>query len=719
MTNAPAIHQSGDADNGQGAATPLSAVSDITAAALVLADRGLAVFPVQRDKKPLPGSRGFKDASTDPAEVARLFALPGAESVAIATGPASGVWVLDVDLPKKPGDPDGRQTLRDLEDQHGPLPFTWRQRTGSGGRHYFFRWPEGGEPIRNTAGTKLGPRLDVRGEGGYIVAPPSPHPSGDCYAWERGFAPWEMELSDASAWLLEMVRTPAERPPLAIVKPQSGGCTPYGRAALEREAERVRTAPQGQRNHAVNASAFSLGQLVAGGALDRATVEAELMTSARACGLPDFEASRTIASGLNSGMAEPRTARERAEASGGVPPVSIPTAPRMDGPSPFTVADWQSLRVGWMLEQEPPPLKWLFRDRLLSGDLGFLVGAQGVGKSTLCLHMAAAVTTGRDVFQGELVPARRGRVLMVLAEDRPEVVHHRFRKVALSLFEHEPDAQREFADGLLFLSGIGGRLRLVETVMGVVQETQGFRDLLKLAKSVPDLAMIALDPLARLFGGNENDNAAATVFAELLERLGNETGAAVLCTAHVAKGASKGKNGAFDLTSALHMDAMRGASAFSGAARFQVNVTDLPPDYARREMRDPVASRGEYLALRCCKVSNGPPGDPFFLRRKPGGVFGRVLVEKTEEEAAIEDQAAAWVLAEVERREKAGEEPMTARQFGRLATKIGKEIPGVTEASVGRSIEGLCHGGRLHRVSRKGANRKMQEVLATPRTSPN
>lgn len=278
--------------------------------AVGLAGRGWPVFPCRIDKRPAT-KHGFKDASNDSAEVDRLFRLPGAESIGIATGPSSGLWVLDVDLP------DGPQSLRALQDQHGPLPFTWRQRTGSGGRHYFFRWPEGGEPIRNSVRTKLGPGLDVRGEGGYVVVAPSPHPSGNAYAWERGFSPEEMELADAPDWLLELVRPakPAKRPrhSQAIVRPQSGGCTRYGRAALEAETDRVRTAPEGQRNQELNRAAFAVGQLVAGGELDRATVEAELKTAARVCGLSDAEVVRTIASGMASGMALPRQASPKQE----------------------------------------------------------------------------------------------------------------------------------------------------------------------------------------------------------------------------------------------------------------------------------------------------------------------------------------------------------------------------------------------------------------------
>jgi hypothetical protein len=84
-------------------------------------------------------------------------------NIAIATGEGSGVWVLDID-----GD-EGEQTLRKLEAEHGALPSSIEVITARG-RHIYFQWPA--HPIRNSAG-KIAPGIDVRGEGGYVLVPPS------------------------------------------------------------------------------------------------------------------------------------------------------------------------------------------------------------------------------------------------------------------------------------------------------------------------------------------------------------------------------------------------------------------------------------------------------------------------------------------------------------------------------------------------------------------
>ena len=109
---------------------------------------------------------GLRDASSEPEIVASWF-QQSRLNLGIATGAVSGIIVLDID-PRH----DGDETLATLEQEHGPLPPTWRFLTGGGGEHILFRHP--GAPVPNSAG-KVGPGIDVRGDGGYIVAPPSQH----------------------------------------------------------------------------------------------------------------------------------------------------------------------------------------------------------------------------------------------------------------------------------------------------------------------------------------------------------------------------------------------------------------------------------------------------------------------------------------------------------------------------------------------------------------
>lgn len=171
-------------------------------AALGLAARGLLVFPCRpRGKAPLT-ARGCLDATTEAGRIDSWWAVWPNANLAVATGAASGVFVIDVD------DDEGEASLRRLEDEHGALPATVEVITGRG-RHLYFRVPGKGQ-IRNSAG-KLGEGLDVRGEHGYVMVPPSIHPSGRPYRWSVDTAG---TFADPPAWLVEsLVSTSKEGTP--------------------------------------------------------------------------------------------------------------------------------------------------------------------------------------------------------------------------------------------------------------------------------------------------------------------------------------------------------------------------------------------------------------------------------------------------------------------------------------------------------------------------
>lgn len=159
--------------------------------ALKYAGLGWPVFALQpKDKVPLKGSRGFKDAATSEILITRAWDDHPDANIGMATGKTAGAWVLDIDGEK------GSQSLTAMENDIGPLPETLEQRTGSGGRHLFFRWPVARE-VRNKQ--SLRPGIDIRGEGGYIVLPPSIHPNGKEYSWPYG---QKMSIADIPpAWL--------------------------------------------------------------------------------------------------------------------------------------------------------------------------------------------------------------------------------------------------------------------------------------------------------------------------------------------------------------------------------------------------------------------------------------------------------------------------------------------------------------------------------------
>jgi hypothetical protein len=148
-----------------------AAAPSLLDAALDYAAHGLPVFPlIPRQKEPLPGSRGFKDATTNSATIRRLWLVID-RNIGIPTGTISGFWALDID-------PDGEAHIRRLEAEHGKLPVT-RTVTGRGGRHLWFRYVGS---IQCSV-ERVAPKIDVRGDGGYCIAPPSIHENGRRYEW--------------------------------------------------------------------------------------------------------------------------------------------------------------------------------------------------------------------------------------------------------------------------------------------------------------------------------------------------------------------------------------------------------------------------------------------------------------------------------------------------------------------------------------------------------
>lgn len=178
------------------ASLPIEPFSFIAEIAIGYARRGWSVFPLKPgSKEPYPGTQGFKDASNNEHTIRLLFQGKPDANIGIATGSASGIWVLDVD--KKSG---GVETLTDLIEKNGPLPQTLGVHTPTGGFHFYFTY-DPKRPKRSRA--NIAPGLDIRADGGYIVAPPSVHPNGGKYLWahEAGDAEASQEPTEAAAWL--------------------------------------------------------------------------------------------------------------------------------------------------------------------------------------------------------------------------------------------------------------------------------------------------------------------------------------------------------------------------------------------------------------------------------------------------------------------------------------------------------------------------------------
>jgi hypothetical protein len=268
--------------------------------ALALAACGWHVFPCAiGGKQPALQGNWQHLATTNRARIHRWW-THAPFNIGIACGP-SGLVVIDLDIPKDDGDTaaTGMESLTELCQLHGqPYPDDTFAVTTPRGTHLYFQAPA--SPVRNSA-SRLGPLIDIRGAGGYVVAPGS-RVGGRAY-----------EVADAArpaplpGWIASLLEDrPATAAARQLPAPGTPQAIPYVLAALRDETARVATARPSTRNDTLNRAAFSLGQLVAANLLPAVAVMTALANAAERCGLPGDEAHRTIRSGMASGVRHPR-----------------------------------------------------------------------------------------------------------------------------------------------------------------------------------------------------------------------------------------------------------------------------------------------------------------------------------------------------------------------------------------------------------------------------
>jgi hypothetical protein len=190
-------------------------MQNLMTTAILYAEKGFPVFPVHSiidgyctcwkpdcgapGKHPLT-PRGFHDGVIDVLQIEQWWKEHPKSNIGLVTGKTSGVWVLDID-PRHGGD----DSLIELEKKYGELPNTKVVLTGGGGRHIYFSYPS----FKVDCRTKLLPGIDVRGNGGYVLAPPSCHVSGRPYVWE--VSSWDHEFAPTPEWLLNYLHQPKFR----------------------------------------------------------------------------------------------------------------------------------------------------------------------------------------------------------------------------------------------------------------------------------------------------------------------------------------------------------------------------------------------------------------------------------------------------------------------------------------------------------------------------
>lgn len=272
------------------------------AEAIDLARAGFRVFPLRvRDKKPLEGFAWRDLASNDDKTISGWWDQSPKANIGLATG--GRFFVVDVD------NPEGWLAL--LEENGGELPPCPTVRTGKG-MHLYFAMPEGLE-IGNRAGLADG-AFDVRGNGGYVVAPPSIHPDGLRYEWTTSA---DLEnLPQSPEWLLDLLTRKKGQPaPDQGRAARAARMDKYTAAALAGVADDVANAREGQRNATLYTKARRLYSFVGAGRLPEAVATATLEDAAHTAGLQSSEIAATLESARKSAAQTPDNIEPRSPAT--------------------------------------------------------------------------------------------------------------------------------------------------------------------------------------------------------------------------------------------------------------------------------------------------------------------------------------------------------------------------------------------------------------------
>lgn len=500
-------------------------------AALALAARGFKVFPVAAGAKAPPLIAAWPAVAGTSAQMIHAQWIGPCADANIGIH-CAGLLVLDVDV-KNGGD----ATFAVLEDM---LPATLTTRTPSGGRHLFFRLPEGHPGVANSVG-KLGPGLDVRSTNGYVVAPGSTVPAGD-YTFVDATAP----IAAAPDWLVQRCGVFTERE--------------------QREPVTVPDAPAEVLQRAAEWLARHPGAVAGEGG--------DAHTYATACKLRDFGVSQAQAVGLLAEWnercdppwtlaeleAKARNAYRYAQTgTAGTLAVSVDDFPTVEAPpepprKPRRGPQRLAALAGGVMDAAPYLVKGVLQRR----SHAVLYGAPGQGKTFVALDIAYHVASGRD-WQGHRVA--KGLALYLAFEGVGGISR---RGAALMRHYGNDDVPLYVEAADYNLREPAGRKALGDMMAGLPEKP----------------ALIVIDTLARAMkGGDENSAQDMGALNDAVGALIEATGACVLVIHHSGKNKASGA---------------RGSSALLGAIDTELEVADYaitPTKQRDLEMLDPMGFR--------------------------------------------------------------------------------------------------------------------------------
>jgi hypothetical protein len=511
--------------------------------AIHYARRGWRVFPCSSiDKRPLV-SNGFYSATTDDDQIRAWWRRWPNAVIGVPMGATSGVWAIDPDAPKN-GSPDGVANWAEIVTKHGGIPRTHAHHTPNGGHHLLFKWRDD-RHVTNREGGLSGLGINVRGEGGYVVVPPSVMADGRAYQIAE---PLDFFIfAQAPEWLYDLIlpKPPAlastqsepsiSQRAVATVRSPTVTHTTYAYAALRGEYDAVASAQHGGRNNQLNTSTFKLATLVGAGALTDHEVETAMLDAAVACGLVADDGRdkclATIRSGLSAGISSPRDIPERhKEDAYEAPPtndgnvVSINDARNLRPTAPIGIPLTFFDDVENFVEKD-----WLIKGVIAESETSMWCAPPGKLKSALATDMAIHLASGVD-WRGYQSRKKCGVVYFAL--ERADLVKRR-------LAAHR---KRDDLTGLP-IAVAGGIINLmdpksVDTIVTTIREAEK-----TFGRSV---GFVVFDTYAKGIaagGGDENQAKDQGAAIANLRRVQEQTGVHIAIISHTGKDEKRGARG--------------------------------------------------------------------------------------------------------------------------------------------------------------------------------
>lgn len=586
------------------------------------------------EKTPLTPN-GFKAATRFPRIIERWWSDWPDAAVGLPTGEKTGFFALDID--NKPGGANGFDWLAEMEAEHGPLPDTARVASPNGGLHIYFKYVVG---TRNRGA--LGAGVDIRSEGGYVLAAGSTMANGRSYKWETD----TREIADAPAWLLDLL-LPKSAPAHTQYSLSAATNNAYVDAAVDRELADLAGAPMGTRNNALNDAAFSIGTIVGAGAISEAEARVLLQDVARGWGRDWSRCCKTIENGLKAGIQNPRhipepdfpahdntrlvditrmiqrglekgrlreqaaavdedivvEAAHQAEESpvSDIEPANDNTPSPTEQQSPITATAFK-----WIDPKTLPRREFAYGSHFIRKYVSVTVSPGGLGKTSLSLAESLAMTSGKALLGTK--PPQRLRCWVFNAEDPRDEMERRIMAACIHYNLKPTDIE-----GHLFLDS--GREQ--ELVVAVDDKKTGVRIQQPIVEAVVEqierngIDVMIVDPFVSTHGVNENDNGAIDKVAKLWAQIADYTNCAIDIVHHLRKVSDR---------EATVEDA-RGAVSLIGAARSVRVLNRMSPEQAG-EAGIPPDERFSHFSVTYGKSNLTPLSSKLDWRRLHGVPLG-------------------------------------------------------------------------------------------------